>query len=236
MDIENRKYLSEHPYPGTGILIGKPDIDHCVLTCWIMGNTPEERNRMLVRREGHMGGEFVDVNIAHHSALSVPLPDDSRIMACNYEHNWYAASNILGIATILPQSWCEHVGTVPQWTGGVWAGMNYFGPVALVEATLQVARYDEDGILWGSSSHEYRTLRPGYGRCVIEHDHLKGVTTLFQREPLIVPVVGDTAQAIAESWWEVLAPEKRVALATVHFSLKKDGKANLHIINAVTAE
>ena len=60
---------------------------------------------------------------------------------------------------------------------------------------------------------EYASLAPGMGRCITTYDGNGSVLPSFSGEPKLVPILGKTADEIADTFWGGLDGANKVALA-----------------------
>ena len=72
-EINFKKHISENSYPGRGIVLGKNIYNSWVLIYWIMGRSPQSRNRVLQYENG----------ILRTKAISSSLLQDPKFIIYN---------------------------------------------------------------------------------------------------------------------------------------------------------
>ena len=73
---------------------------------------------------------------------------------------------------------------------------------------------------------EYATLAPGLGRCITTYDANGKPLPSFSGEPKLVPIRGTTADEIADTYWQALNANNKVALTVKIISRDRTVKAH----------
>ncbi|TVY06966.1 IMP cyclohydrolase [Paenibacillus cremeus] len=228
------KSLQDNVYPGRGIIIGQtPDGTRLVQVYWIMGRSENSRNRVFIEEaNGFLRTEAKD---------PAKLTDPSLII-------YYPVKHVNG----------AHIVTNGDQTDTIHAALQQGGSFesALATRTYEPDAPNftprisgivdlKDGqfayklsILKSSSNTEDQTLRhtytyeqalPGFGHCIHTYAGDGNPLPSFQGEPQLVPLVDD-AEQIANTYWNALNDENKIALLVKTIRLA-DGAAELLVVN-----
>ncbi|MDH4224286.1 MAG: IMP cyclohydrolase [Deltaproteobacteria bacterium] len=235
--VNNLNLLRENPYPGRGIVLGKTQTgDEIIQVYWLMGRSDNSRNRVLEA----MGGEvrtraadpvkLLDPALVIYTAMR-ELP--GRFMVSNGDHTDTLWDGIQQGATFEEALKTRvHEPDDPNWTPRIAGEIRLNGR----EAAGCLAVISADPFNPQRSIHHfyhYGGFQGGYGWCVTTYRGDGNPLPSFQGEPLLIPLYGDM-ETIADSLWEVLNPENRIALVVKQVN-PATGKSTVTLRNRYTA-
>lgn len=228
---ENLRRLSDNPYPGRGIVLGtNADGDKLIQVYWIMGRSPNSRNRIFeVQEETSLWTAPADEEKVEDPSLII-----YRAMAEDRESGLYVVSNghqtdafFLVRGEAIPYSgfdqalarWKyepDHPNYTPRITGltligecmdVLWeAGQRLIlSRRSIFDDTCDEFRFD----------YSHQEGANGFGHCLTTYagDAAPGEPLPpFQGEPYIVPLNG-ASEEIADQFWAALNPDNRISLA-----------------------
>lgn len=218
--FENR--LRRNPYPGRGIVIGRASADEWVIVYWIMGRSPQSRNRrFVVDADGStMRTELLDASLVTDPSLIIyeamlDLPGVYLVSNGDQTRTIYDALQTGGtfdsaLATR------EREPDAPNFTPRI-SGML---EVATNAVTLSILKANPvDPAL--SDRFTFRPAPPtsGYGYGITTYDGDGSPLPSFAGTPLLLPLP-ETPEKILDFYWGALNAENRVALAVKSISPK----------------
>lgn len=208
------KALRENPYPGRGLVIGRNTFGDYVMMSWLMGRSPDSRNR-LYRKEGER--IFTDLADPSRPAARPELTiynamlrvDDHFVVSNGAQTDTIieALSEGKGLGSGL-NGW-EYEPDAPNFTPRISAVLSprhhaYVGNIATL-------RHGEDGRCV-SDFYPYQKIPYGLGYCVTTYEGDGNPLPSFGGAPYPVPLDGD-ADMIAATYWHALDAKNRVSLA-----------------------
>lgn len=223
--------LNENPYPGRGIVAGVDDTGkHLVQVCWIMGRSPNSRNRVY-----RSVGERVFTDLARPD----PQADTKLIIynAMGRYGNYFIASNGDQTDTLVE----EFEGTkdfhltllrrkyepdAPNYTPRITALCAVGRSPAIQLSILRKSPWD---MLCHRHLYTYDTMPPGYGMGLTTYMGDGDPLPAFDRMPYLLPIDGGVGDA-ADLLWSMLNKDNRVALACKFISMDT-GNSVICIIN-----
>jgi IMP cyclohydrolase len=224
----NLELLRKNPYPGRGLVEGlTEDGKHLVQACWIMGRSPNSRNRVF----GQDGCGRIFTEAADPKEMKDPsliIYNAMRERAFHYVvSNGEQTDQILnamllkGPQTFRSQEW-EYEPDAPHFTPRISATF------WREHAEIAIARR------FRSSAHCERSfyslpLPRGIGYCVTTYEGDGNPLPSFRGEPYPLPL-GYSIDGVARTLWEALNPDNRVAIA-VKFIEHDSGQSMVQIIN-----
>lgn len=230
---ENLRRLSENPYPGRGIILGRSaDGERLVQVYWIMGRSENSRNRVIVARGGLVRTEPIDLAKVEHPRLVIytamrELPgqyfvsngDQTDIMVEAIESGGTYQEGLRE---------CTHEPDEPNWTPRI-AGAFQVEP-GRVRAFLAIIRADRfDTARSTRFFYEYEEPPPGFGVCITTYRGNGTPLPPFQGEPLLLPLAGETGE-LGNMLWNRLNEKNRISLA-VKLINPADGESTVTVIN-----
>jgi IMP cyclohydrolase len=234
----NLHRLSINPYPGRGIIVG---VDHsgsnAVVIYWIMGRSDSSRNRVFKRAGDRIYTDLID--------RSKPVDPLTLYNAMEQYAQNHIVSNGDQTSTIVEElvnggdfhgalGRREYERDPPNYTPRI-AAMVTVGKKPIVQ--LGIIRKEDGSEGSWRTTWEHETLTAGYGHCihtyegnVPAHEGAGGRLPPFVGEPRLVPLAGHPDD-IANTWWNMLDRENRVALVVKIIPLL-GGEQRFAIINA----
>jgi len=229
---DNLHALKENQYNGRGILIGGAETrKHYVLGSWTQGRSSNSRNRIYVLDEdGSVRTEAADPSKVEDPRLII-----YRAMA--ERRGLFAVSNgaqtdsvienyrDLGLKDVLTD-WTYEPDPIhtPRITGVL-----TLRPVT-PDLELSILRKAEDSDECEREFFPVVLPEWGLSRCITTYLHDGDPPPAYRGQPYLLPLVGSTAQEIAEALWECLNVENRISLA-IKMIEKGTGKSTTHVIN-----
>ena len=225
-------HLEQNPYPGRGLVLGKPTDDTWVMIYWIMGRSTNSRNRRFVAENEILRTEPVDLSLVADPSLIIyeamlELPglylasngDQTRTM---YEALQRGDTIEDALATR------EREPDAPNYTPRI-SGM-LARKATQVSATLSILKANTLDPAQ-SDRYYYRPSmpRPGFGYGLTTYAGNGEPLPSFSGEPLLLPCMGAPEQ-ILERYWDALDPDNRVSLAVKEISVQS-GQSAIHVKN-----
>ena len=209
------RHLTGNPYPGRGIVIGRNATEECIQVYWIMGRSPNSRNRIFVAE-----GDLLRTEAADGSQLDDPSLVIYNAMRQSGTH--FIVSNGTQTDTIFDGFQSGHDFADSLLTERHEPDPPNFTP----RISGCLATPDDDASMWLSvirashfdSSHSehhffrYPDVPPGYGFCVTTYQGDGDPLPPFEGAPLLMPLAA-SADEIGETYWNALDGDNRVSLA-----------------------
>jgi hypothetical protein len=223
--------LKNNPYPGRGIIVGADaDGKNLVLGYWIMGRSPNSRNRIFVlgSEEGSLKTAPVDPSkIEDSSLIFYQAMAQKRSLGLYVVSNGSQTSDALDWGPEnLPPTW-HYEPDEPNFTPRITAGINLMegeNAVALM-SILKKSPFNE-----ACDRYVYRlALAPGLGYCITTYSGDGNPLPPFQGDPYLVPLAGNIKE-MAQTIWSALNEDNRVSLA-LKFINTETNKVTMEIIN-----
>lgn len=226
------KHLEQNPYPGRGLVLGRPTEDTWAILYWIMGRSTNSRNRRFVAQAEVLRTEPVDASLVADPSLIIyeamlELPglylvsngDQTRTM---YETLKKGGSLEEALATR------EREPDAPNFTPRISAMLKLEGSTE--NAVLNVIKASPIDPAQ-SDRYYYRPSLPGTGFGFGLTTYLGDGNPLpsFSGDPLLLPCAG-SAPELLDRYWQALNPDNRVSMALKEISVK-DGSSKIHIVN-----
>ena len=220
--IDLMKYLSERPYPGRGILVGRSaDGKKAVVAYFIMGRSENSRNRVFEATEDGIRTRAFDESkmtdpslIIYHPVRLLP---DGLLVVTNGDQTDTIADHIaqghcyrhaLNTRKFEPDG--------PNWTPRI-------SGVVKPDGTYNLSILKS---LDGAPScccryfYEYDTPLVGVGHLIHTYQEDTDPLPSFEGEPRRVTISAQDAQSWAENLWDSLNEENKVALYIQLFDLE----------------
>lgn len=260
----NIDMLAENPYPGRGIILGNSaDATKSVQAYWVMGRSDNSRNRVLAQSNSTVKTEAFDpskmkdpslviYNAMVEATISLPTADiDNPIHT-----HLHIISNGDQTDTVRTQ-----VSTMHKSEGWEESFRNAlmkrefepddpnFTPRITGMLVIRAAVSFNPSYYYSIISRNPTTGKPEYtfGEGILEKDIPSGAGICFhtykgdgdplpsfEGSPYGVPLLEATTQETAESLWDNLNSDNRVALAVKTID-KQTGEVTINIINQLTA-
>ena len=224
-----KKHISLNSYPGRGIVLGKNRDDSWVLIYWIMGRSPQSRNRVLKYENGILRTEAISSSLNHDQKFIIynAMRDlDGVIVVSNGSHTDRICEKINEGENFFTSLESEkHESDSPNYTSRI-AGL-----IKLSEPGINMGKICKSDFSFNRTSYHYfryPIIQPGFGYCLTTYMVDGDPPSTFQGDPILIPLQGN-AENIANKFWNELNAENRISLFTRE--IKKLGEENLKIIN-----
>lgn len=208
-------HLSANPYPGRGLMIGRPDDDRWLILYWIMGRSANSRNRRFVADGGVLRTEPVDAKMVTDPSLIIyeamlELPGVYLVSNGDQTRTMYSSLRAGGTmeAALATR---EREPDAPNYTPRISGMLSFQNGAAHVVLSILKAGVTDPA---NTDRFFYHLASPQVGLGV-------GITTYsgdanplpsFTGDPLLLPCRGD-AQAVLDQYWNALNPDNRVSMA-----------------------
>jgi IMP cyclohydrolase len=228
----NLQALSRNPYPGRGIVLGcTPDSDP-IQIYWIMGRKKPSRNRILEPISDKQG--WLKTRVADPSECT----DDPSLLiytAMAEAPGVYIVSNGAqtdavvrsGMSVLENGSW-QYEPDSPNFTPRI-TGITHRAPDGTSQMDLVMLKKSPLSEACDHLSYSYSDVAAGYGYFISTYADDGDPLPAFCGEPLLLPIKSSEPAEIAETYWSVLNPENRVALAVK--LIPSDGPSETTFIN-----
>jgi IMP cyclohydrolase len=229
----NAERLSHNTYPGRGLLIGRSTVeDAWLMLYWIMGRSAQSRNRKFVVSGTTLRTEPIDRSAMEHPELLIydaMLELPGVYLVSNGDQTRTISDTLVAGGTFdgaLERR--EREPDTPHYTPRISAMLD----MSVYPGSLTLS------ILKASIANPANTDRFTYRPARAPRGFAFGLTTYqgdgnplpsFQGEPLLLPCVG-SAEAVLESYWNLLNTANRVAIAVKSISIQ-DGTSRLVVRN-----
>lgn len=214
------RHLIDNPYPGRGLVIGKSESDNWLLIYWIMGRSPNSRNRRFTEENGILRTEPVDYSkvtdpslIIYEAMLDLPKTyivsngDQTKTIYEAIQNN-KTFQDALATREREPDS--------PNFTARISGILNFDGSDAKI--TLSVLKANEiDPEFTNRYYYDPVIPKKGYGYCVTTYEGDGDPLPGFKGDPLLLPVKG-SSEEVLESYWKSLNADNRISLAVKEIS------------------
>jgi len=213
---KNFEELKNNPYPGRGIVIGTShDESRIFQIYWIMGRSPNSRNRVFVREDnGFVKTKLFDESKAQDQSLIIYYP-------MKHLHNCHIVTNGDQTDTVFDAiteganfekaiETREYEPDAPNFTPRI-SGISYFAGKYLYKLSIIKTVYGNKDNL---SRHFfcYRNGTVGYGHMISTYSGDGNPLPSFSGEPHIVPIFR-TAEENLENYWDALEHDNRISIA-----------------------
>ena len=233
--IDLMKYLSEHPYPGRGIVLGRTvDNQKAAAAYFIMGRSENSRNRVFEETEDGIRTKAFDESkmtdpslIIYHPVRLLP---GGLLVVTNGDQTDTIQENIAQghcYRHALTQRKFEPDG--PNWTPRISGVLKPDGSYNL----SILKSMDGDPSCCCRYFFEYDNPVPGTGHFIHTYQENLDPLPSFQGEPRRVSINAADAQTWAQTLWDSLNDENKVSLYVQLFDLKS-GARDIVIINKHT--
>ena len=230
--IDLMKYLSENPYPGRGILMGRTaDNQEAVIAYFIMGRSENSRNRIFERTEDGIRTRAFDESkmtdpslIIYHpvrllpNGLLVVTNGDQTDTIRDHVAQGHCYRHALNTRKFEPDG--------PNWTPRISGVMKPDGTYNLPI----LKSMDGDPSCCCRYFFEYDSPVPGTGHFIHTYQSDGDPLPSFQGEPRRVGIDAGDAHGWAEEIWASLNGENKVSLYVQLYDLKT-GARDTAIIN-----
>ena len=211
---KNLRALQQNPYPGRGLVIGRNGSGEMVFVYWIMGRSPESRNRVFLAEGKRLYTDYADSSKKSDDPNIIYNAMDENPSICVVSNGHQTDALIAGFEKSIRLKdilacW-DHEGAKASYTPRISGMTSKLGKnpqvrISLIRKTL--TGEESDRFLF-----EYHDIPRGFGYCITTYTGDGNPLPTFNGVPYLVPIIG-TQQQIAESFWSALNESNRVALA-----------------------
>ncbi len=226
------KYLSENPYPGRGIVLGRTaDNKKAAVAYFIMGRSENSRNRVFEETEDGIRTRAFDESRMTDPSLIIYHPvrllDNGLLTVTNGDQTdtirdaigeGHCYRHALNTRKFEPDG--------PNWTPRISGVVKPDGSYNL----SILKSMDGDPACCCRYFYEYDNPVPGVGHFIHTYQSDGDPLPSFQGEPRRVAINAADARSWAEALWNALNSENKVSLYVQLFDLN-DGKRDIAIIN-----
>lgn len=207
--------LQNNPYPGRGIVIGKNTEGQYVQVYWIMGRSPNSRNRIFTSNEGVLQTEAADPSKVEDPSLIIYNAMRERkgaFIVTNGAHTDTIYDGLEQGKTFVQALKVEaHEPDAPNYTPRISGIINLaYETPRLALSIIKVHPLNAEHSL--QHFFRYDIAHNGYGHAITTYRGDGNPIPSFEGEPFLVPLEGD-AQQIANTFWNALNEDNRVSLA-----------------------
>ncbi len=230
--IDLMKYLSENPYPGRGIILGRTaDNKKAAVAYFIMGRSENSRNRVFETTEDGIRTRAFDESKMTDPSLIIYHPvrllDNGLLVVTNGDQTDTIRDHIaqghcyrhaLNTRTFEPDG--------PNWTPRISGVVKPDGSYNL----SILKSMDGDSACCCRYFFEYDNPVPGTGHFIHTYQENLDPLPSFEGEPRRVSIDAKDAQSWAEALWAALNEGNKVSLYVQFFDLES-GARDIAIIN-----
>ena len=234
---ENLAKLRDNPYPGRGMILGVDESGkNLIQIYWIMGRSPKSRNRIFFPYGGVVKTEIADsTKLEPNADLSLIVYDamlevgemfgKAYIVSNGHQTNSIGKEAKKGLDRAL-SGW-EYEPDRPNFTPRI-SGMSHMVCGQNI-IDLSVLRKSAWGSTCNRFFYSYSGVEPGFGFCVTTYSGDGDPLPSFRGEPRLMPLIGNIS-TLADTYWETLNQDNRVALAIKLIPVNGDA-SHVHVIN-----
>ena len=231
LDLE--QYLTQHTYPGRGIVLGRtPDNDKVAVAYFIMGRSENSRNRIFEETEDGIRTRAFDESkmtdpslIIYHpvrileNGMTVVTNGDQTDTIRDHIQQGHCYRHALNTRAFEP----DGPNFTPRISGVVKPDGNY---------NLSILKsLDGDPDCCCRYFFEYDAPVAGYGHFIHTYQGDGNPLPSFEGEPEVITIESPTAQAFADLLWENLNGDNKVSLFVRYIDLAS-GETDDVIVNA----
>jgi hypothetical protein len=209
------RHIQQNSYPGRGLVIGRTESGDWAIVYWIMGRSPNSRNRRFVADGTTLRTEPIDLASVENPELIIyeamlELPGISLVSNGDQTRTLYETLQTGGSfdEALLTR---EREPDAPNYTpriSGMIVPENAANPITLSILKANPA----DPALTDRFTYRPAPPPPGLGYCLTTYVGDGRPLPSFSGDPLWLPLQGDP-QTILQAYWDGLDAENRVALA-----------------------
>lgn len=226
------KYLSQNPYPGRGIILGRTaDNQKAAVAYFIMGRSENSRNRIFETTEDGIRTKAFDESKMTDPSLIIYHPvrllDNGLLVVTNGDQTDTIQENIAQghcYRHALTQRKFEPDG--PNWTPRISGVVKPDGSYNL----SILKSLDGDPACCCRYFFEYDNPIPGTGHFIHTYQENLDPLPSFEGEPRRVAIDAQSAQSWAQELWSALNDENKVSLYVQLFDLAS-GQRDIAILN-----
>jgi len=210
------QHLKNNPYPGRGLVIGKSEVtQNWIIIYWIMGRSPNSRNRRFVSEGSVLRTEPIDYSKVKDPSLIIyeamlELPDKYIVSNGDQTRTIYEGIQ-KGISFAETLAEREREPDAPNFTPRISGMLSLRDRKSLIFLSILKA-IPIDTAYTDRFSFQPSLPQQGYGFGLTTYQGDGDPLPSFTGDPLLLPCQG-SAEKILEVYWEALNTENRVSLA-----------------------
>lgn len=208
------RHLRQNAYPGRGLVVGRGDDGAWLILYWIMGRSPNSRNRHFVAQGSTLRTEAVDPSLLADPSLIIyeamlDLPGVYLVSNGDQTRTIYDSLQAGGSFDAALQT-REREPDAPNYTPRISGMVRPAAPHPLTLSILKANLLDPAQ----TDRFTYRPAAPlpGYGYGLTTYMGDGNPLPSFCGDPLLLPLSGTPPQLLA-TYWDALDLENRIALA-----------------------
>lgn len=209
------RHIRQNSYPGRGMVIGRTETGDWVIVYWIMGRSPNSRNRRFVADGVTLRTEPIDLASVENPELIIyeamlELPGIFLVSNGDQTRTLYETlqgSGSFDEALLTREREPDAPNYTPRISGMITPG-NAANPITLSILKANPA----DPALTDRFTFRPAPPPPGFGYCLTTYMGDGRPLPSFSGDPVWLPLQGDP-QTILQTYWNGLNAENRVALA-----------------------
>lgn len=207
-------HIQQNSYPGRGLVIGRTEAGDWTIVYWIMGRSPNSRNRRFVADGQILRTEPVDLASVENPELIIyeamlELPGIFLVGNGDQTHTLYETLRVGGSfdEALLTR---EREPDAPNYTPRI-SGM--IMPDEASPITLSILKANPaNPALTDRFTYRPASPPPGLGYCLTTYMGNGRPLPSFSGDPLWLPLSG-TPETVLQTYWDGLDADNRVALA-----------------------
>ncbi|MCP4423557.1 MAG: inosine monophosphate cyclohydrolase [Chloroflexi bacterium] len=231
------KHIQQNSYPGRGLVIGRTEAGNWAIVYWIMGRSPNSRNRRFAADGAALRTEPIDSSniekpelIIYEAMLELPgiylagNGDQTRTLYETLQAGGLLAAGGAFDAALLAR---EREPDAPNYTPRISGMITPNNAVNSVTMSILKAN-PADPALTDRFTYRPASPPPGFGYCLTTYMGDGSPLPSFAGDPLWLPLQG-SQEDILQSYWDGLDVDNRVALAVK--IVRDDGRSRILIRN-----
>lgn len=213
--------LHENPYPGRGLVVGLDPSATCLIQAyWIMGRSPNSRNRIFATQGGRLWTEAADPSRVKDPSLIIYNAMDELnglYMVSNGDQtDTIVQAMLAGADAFQALNTRQYEPDAPNFTPRISAVCDLrHGRPTTELSVLKKSPFSEG---CERQFFRYEQFCPGLGHCITTYTGDGEPLPPFQGEPYVLPL-GETPSTIMDTFWGALNEVNRVALAVKSIEL-----------------
>ena len=226
--------IAANPYPGRGIVIGRNEAGEWIQVYWIMGRSPNSRNRLfayedeILRTQAADPSKVADPSLIIYNALR--QLDGNSIVTNGAQTDGIYEGLQQGKSFAESLLDWNHEPDAPNFTPRI-SGLIELEKGAVWLSAIKVSPFTSE-----QSEHHffrYADIQPGFGYAVTTYSGDGNPLPSFDGAPYLLALQGDAAQ-IAAGFWGALDEDNKISLAVQQID-PKSGESKIEIVNKYSA-
>jgi hypothetical protein len=208
------RHLRQNSYPGRGLVVGRGEDGAWLMLYWMMGRSPNSRNRHFVAAGGTLRTEPLDPSLVADPSLIIyeamlDLPGTFLVSNGDQTRTIYEALQAGGSFDAALQT-REREPDAPNYTPRISAMLRPTDPYPLTFSILKANLFDPR---WTDRfTYQPASPPPGFGYGLTTYLGDGNPLPSYRGDPLLLPLFG-TPQQLLATYWAALHRENRIALA-----------------------